>query len=34
MAMFGWLSMREAERDTRAAKRKRLGKAAPKLLKR
>ena len=34
MAMFGWLSMQEAERYTRAAERKRLAKDAPRLLKR
>jgi integrase len=34
MAMFGWLSMQEAERYTRAAERRRLAKDAPRLLKR
>ena len=31
MAMFGWLTITEAERYTRAAERKRLAKDAPSL---
>jgi len=34
MAMFGWLSVREAERYTKAAQRKKLASAALVLLKR
>jgi hypothetical protein len=34
MAMFGWLTMNEAERYTKAAQRRNLASAAPVLLKR